>query len=32
MVAKEISDSDSGHGGSEQMEFEKEEGVCPPPS
>ena len=32
MVAKEISDSDSGHGGSEQMEFEKEEGVYPPPS
>ena len=32
VVAKEISDSDSGHGGSEQMEFEKEEGVYPPPS
>ena len=34
MVAKEISDSDSDsdHGGLEQMEFEEEEGVDPPPS
>ena len=32
VVAKEISNSDSGHGRSEQMEFEEEEGVDPPPS
>lgn len=34
VVAKEISDSDSDsdHGGLEQMEFEEEEGVDPPPS